>query len=424
MKRFDIILIITAIAALFTAIFFYPARKINFKRTTLVFSQWFDGGEKEALNRIIAEFEESHPGINVVSSYRTSQLVRNDCVYYMELTQNEQEGGKKKVTRRLPDIATIDPLWFNDSEKRVLFANQNMPETVSTGTKNDEFSKPLYSYFSALFYNIDILEEAGFDRPPKTRSDLMSVCLKLKEKNIYGLSVSMNFFTDIFPWIWSGLDRNEMRTLNNGNASFDFTEKSVVETLDFFNRLNKANTLGRPPFIENEEEKINNFLAGKSAMITASSQLIKLIETGYPKLRFSVSSIPYPENYPGRPVFSLNSVHAAVLSTSQNKEAAFEFLEFLSAKKAALAAAAGAVSEDAASSVFGYSRSPGEESSVSAKAQDMIESAELVEAWKIFPACSALNSIAGEEISFMLKYNRNAVETAEEIEKRYDIAAE
>jgi multiple sugar transport system substrate-binding protein len=426
MKKFDIVLIAAAAVALLAAFFFYPVEKIIFKRSTLVFSQWFDNeAQRDILDNIIAEFEETHHGVTVIPVYRSYQGVKNDCAYYAGVIQDEQASGKKNNSPGFPDIVSIDPIWFDDSEKRILFANQNMSETLDAGTRNDEFSKPLYSYFDTLFYNIKILEAAGFDRPPKTRAEFMSVCLKLKEKNIYGLSVSTNFFTDIFPWILSDLDATALQTLNSEKNSFNFMEKNVVESIDFFNKLNEQNVLGRPPFIENEEEKINNFLAGKTAMITASSQLINLLESEYSDLNFGVTTIPYPEGHPGRPIFNMNCVHAAVLSTSPHKEDAFEFIELLSSKKAALAAAAGAIPEDAAYSVFGSSRNDAEsEPAISVKTRNMIESAEIIEDWQIFPLCASLNSIAGEEISSMLKYNHGAEKTAAAIKKRYDSVVE
>ncbi|MDR1148835.1 MAG: extracellular solute-binding protein [Spirochaetaceae bacterium] len=424
MKKFDIAMIAAGAAVLIMAFLFYPAKKINFGSTTLVFSQWFDSEDERAvIDDIIAEFEDSHPGINIIPVYRTYQSIRNDFAYYSGVTRNEQAFDKKNKrndARELPDIVSIDPLWFDDSEEQILFANQNISEASSIGVNNDVFSIPLYSYFNMLFYNIKILEDAGFDRPPKTRGEFMSVCIKLKEKNIYGLSVSDNFFTDIFPWILSETGSN-VQIFNSEEDNFDFSEKNVIESINFFNEINAQNMLGRPPFIGNEEEKINNFLAGKTAMMTASSRLIKLFEAEYSNLNFGVTNIPYSENYSGRPVFNMSSVHAAVLSASPHKEEALEFVKFLNDKKAALAAAAGAVSEDTASSVFAYSRAADMESGspVFAKAQNMIESAETVDDWKLFSARAALNSIAGEEIIAMLKYNRGTDETAAAIKNRY-----
>jgi ABC-type glycerol-3-phosphate transport system substrate-binding protein len=237
--------------------------------------------------------------------------------------------------------------------------------------------------------------------------------------------VSDNFFTDIFPWILSETGSN-VSIFNDEEDTFDFTEKNVIDSINFFNRINAQNMLGRPPFIGNEEEKINNFIAGKTAMMTASSRLIKLFEAEYSDLDFGITNIPYSENHSGRPVFNMNSVHTAVLSASPHKEEALKFVEFLGNKKAALAAAAGAVSEDAASSVFANSRPADIESwsPVFLKAQNIIESAETVDDWKLFSACAALNSIAGEEIISMLKYNRGAEEAAAAIKRRYDSIVE
>jgi ABC-type glycerol-3-phosphate transport system substrate-binding protein len=433
MKKFDIAVICMALAVLAMAIFFYPVKKINFKQTTLVFSQWLnDDMERDILDKIIDEFENSHPGVNIVLENRSYKNLKNDSAVYLDNIRSAWSGGNenKKNTYKFPDIVTIDPLWFDDSEKRILFADQNGGEPREGSTKNEVYTRPLYAYFNTLFYNIKILEDAGFDRPPKTRGEFVEVCLKLKEKNIYGLSVSGNFFTDIFPWIWSESDIKMLQTINSEKDMFNFSEKNVVDSLDFFNSLNRQNMLGRPPFIKDDDEKTNNFIAGKTAMITASSKLIKTLETQHEDIKFGITNIPYHENFSGRPIFNMNCVHTAVLSSSRHSEAAFEFIEFLGAASAALTVAAGAISEEPTVSIFdgtwtgdqiqggGQDRKPLE--AIYVKAQSMIESAEGLDDWKLFSACASLGSIAEEEINSMFRYRHGAADTAETIKKRYD----
>jgi ABC-type glycerol-3-phosphate transport system substrate-binding protein len=416
MKKFDIAMICAALAVLFCAIVFYPVKKINFKRTTLVFSQWLkDDMPEEAAVRIIAEFEGANPAISVVLEDRSYEDVKNDVRGYLRAARNEKAGGARSGPRRLPDIVLIDPLWLDDSEKKALFRDQNDSETPDAAGKT--YSTPLYSYFNALFYNIGVLEEAGFDRPPGTRGEVEAVCRRLSEKNIYGLSVSEDFFAGILPWIWQDRPGTLMDT-------FDFTEKNVVAGLDFLNRLDRQNALGRPPFIKYEDEKIKNFIAGKTAMITASSRLIKRLPAE--QVRFGVTAIPYSENNPARPVFSMRGVHAAVLSTSGNKEAAREFVRFLESKKPELAAAAGAV--PAGGAVFDGQENAeqsdgrlygGTDNPAYAKALSIFESAESVDEWKIFSACATLGILGGEETALMFRSNRSAADTAAAIQKRY-----
>ncbi|MDR1257155.1 MAG: ABC transporter substrate-binding protein [Spirochaetaceae bacterium] len=422
MKKFDVAMICAALAVLFCAIFFYPAKKVNFRQTKLVFSQWLkDDMPEEAVLRIIAEFEEDNPAISIVLEDRSRVNVKNDVRGYLEAVRNEKAGGKNGL-RRLPDIILLDPLWLDDSEKSILFWDQNASETQDMAEKT--YSTPLYSYFNALFYNIGVLEKAGFDRPPRTWGEFEAVCLKIKEKNIYGLSVGEDFFASIFPWIWPGV----YGTLGPDipRDTFDFTGKNIVESLDFLNRLDRQNALGRPPFMKDEGEKINSFIVGKTAMITASTRLIKRLAAERDGVRFDVTAIPYSENNPARPVFSASGIHAAVLSSSAGKEAALEFVRFLESKRPELAAAAGAVPDGVP--VFGGQENAwtpdlrpvvGADNPVRAKALSIFESAESVEEWNIFSACAALGILGGEETALMFRSNRSAADTAAAIQKRY-----
>jgi multiple sugar transport system substrate-binding protein len=421
MKKFDIALLCTAFTALICAFIFYPVKKINFGQTTLVFSQWlkYDMPE-EFVNKVIAEFEENNPAIRIVLEDKSYEAVKDDISGYLEAVRNEKADGKSG-SRALPDIVLLDPLWLDDSEKQILFLGQSDSETPDAG--KDGYTMPLYCYFNALFYNIGVLGDAGFDRPPGTRSEFEAACLKLKENSIYGLSLSDNFFADIFPWIWSGGYRLE--ELDISKDTFDFTGKNTVESIEFLNALNRQNVLGRPPFIKNEDEKVKSFITGKTAMITASSRLIKYFMVEQGGLRFDVTAIPYPENNPARPVFNTNGVHIAILSTSWNDEAAREFVEFLESKRPELAAAAGAVPVgipvfgDQAGEPDGQSNGTPTAESVYTKARQIFESAETADDWKFFSACASLGIIGNEEIYLMFTSNRNAADTAAAIQRRY-----
>jgi multiple sugar transport system substrate-binding protein len=429
MRKFDIAMLCTALVVLVCALVFYPVKKINFGQTTLVFSQWLkEDMPEEVVAKVIAEFEESHPAIRIVLEDMIYEDVRHEISGYLEAFRNEKSNDGKNGRHRPPDIILIDPLWLNDSEKQTLFLDQNALGTPGVAEK--VYSTPLYSYFNVLFYNIDILEEAGFDRPPGTRGEFEAVCSELKKKNIYGLSVGEDFFAGIFPWIWSVGGGSEGFDIQKD--TFDFTGRAVVESFGFLDRLNRQNMLGRPPFINNEDEKVKNFVAGKTAMITASSRLIKYFQAERNSVRFDITAVPYPENNPARPVFGINGVHIAVLSSSGRKEAALEFIRFLETKKTELAAAAGAVPTGVPLAVFDGEENAGpreaepydvaSDNPVYAKARSIFESADSVEGWKVFSDCAALGVLASEETDLMFRSNRSAADTAAAIQKRYAAA--
>jgi multiple sugar transport system substrate-binding protein len=431
MKKFDTAMICVALAVLILAFIFYPAKKINFTRTTLVFSQWLkEDMPQDAINAVIAEFEEANPSINIILEDRTREKAKSDCALYREAArnaiQNNEGGGKKNNGRRLPDIILVDPLWLDDSEKEIMFEKQDVSGTPVlpgapaapdvSGAADYALTAPLYSYFNALFYNTGILEEAGFDRPPKTRSGFEEFCQKLKGKGIYGLSVSGNFFTDIFPWIC----QNPYPT-DGEKDIFDFTGKNSVETIDFFSRLSINSMLGRPPFITGEDEKIKAFTSGKTAMITASSKLIRYFKSLYGGgFRFQITNIPYSENYAARPALTMNSVHVAVLSAGEHREEALKFTGFLADKRTALAGAAGAIPANGASALFSSGLTPQYNADpLYAKAKNLIENADTVDGWKMFSACASLEAIAAEEMSSMFNRRQTAAEAAGAVQRRY-----
>jgi multiple sugar transport system substrate-binding protein len=178
------------------------------------------------------------------------------------------------------DILAVDPLWIPDLIKNGLLQKSDSTET------------PLVTYFYPLFYNIDILREAGFSRPPKNRSEFLAFAKAVTKTKAqrYGLALSLSpgnsrgIYTDVYPWIWAA-----GASLLNENS-----QKAIVETLAFLANLNREGLIHPDSFSMGEEEKLNAFIEGRTAFILGKVQYIEILKTQLGPSHFSLSSIPPP----------------------------------------------------------------------------------------------------------------------------------
>jgi multiple sugar transport system substrate-binding protein len=311
----DKILVVAALAALVIAVLFIPKKEFKLGKTEIVLAIP-PGGiiNIEDFDVLAREFETENHSIDV---------------HIAENSENSENSGSFPPENA--DIVIFDPL--------------SLASPLENGLFEDE--KPLVGGINALFYNISHLQELGFDRPPKTRDDFLSVCKKLKEGEAsgngqrYPFSFSENIFHSVFPWFYqtgTGF-ANPEEPLN-----IDWTSRGSIETFVFFRTLSEEKIVDSASLDRSEDEIVEDFIAGKCAMMIASVFNIKKIEEANPELDFNITTIPAPSNYKGKAVFNLSVLDIAVAKNSGHKEEAAIFLRYIDKKRGGIAASMGMIS--------------------------------------------------------------------------------
>jgi multiple sugar transport system substrate-binding protein len=157
-----------------------------------VFSQWWQNElEANTLQTFIADFEKANPNISVSLDTRS----------YTELA-----GVALAAPPLVADIIAIDPQWFyellryNQLEPLNVYREAQTPDEAEkfslTDTDNeyDNWGVPLVSFMAPLFYNINVLRQAGFDRPPKTWSEILSYAKAISNpaESKFGLALALS----------------------------------------------------------------------------------------------------------------------------------------------------------------------------------------------------------------------------------------
>jgi ABC-type glycerol-3-phosphate transport system substrate-binding protein len=228
------------------------------------------------------------------------------------------------------DIVAIDPLWHQDLLEEGLI----------------EDARPaLLSFIDVLYYNVELLKDAGFTRPPKSRAEFINCARALtnKEKSREGTSQrftlglalgesnSRGIYDDIFPWIWAAgvqLIKDESPVLNS---------RQTAESLSFLASLGGEGFIDGEAFSTNTRKKLEDFISGKSAFMVAPASFIKVIRERMGEEAFGISSVPAPENYAGRPFYGSAEWAIGISSASSHKEEARLFADFLAGKASLLA---------------------------------------------------------------------------------------
>ena len=304
----DLILFSLAIAFLVFSLFrvwgqWRHSANIEKNIPTLVFSYWWED-KNEILERIKNEFQELYPGIKISLDFRPYEDLRG--------------GGKGEPW----DIIALDQLWVP------LFLDQEWIE-------NDEF--PLLNFFHPLFYNIDILRNAGFSRPPRTRTEFLAqlraaanpaagrygIALALEPDNVRGI------YRDVYSWLWAGgLLLEDLETPVQANRVSAET-RALIETLEFLALLQNEGILFPGPLSLGEHEKRRAFLEGRIAFMIGSAEDMEILRQELGEGRFDYTAIPAPDAYTGKPIFGSGVWSLAIAKESEHKEEAHRFIAFL-----------------------------------------------------------------------------------------------
>jgi multiple sugar transport system substrate-binding protein len=323
-----------------------------------------------------------------------------------------------------PDIFIFDEGDFNALVAEGILARLNLylnsedsqPMAVSGHTDEEAvLAVPLVSFMDLLFYNINILTENGFERPPKTRDELLAFSRTLSGNEIAGIAISLNpedrhsLARDIFSWIWAA--GGDFWPGEDGPV---LNTRPIINDFSFFGRLYSDKLLAPGIFELTEEKQLEEFAQGRVAMIVSSSRAIPYLREKMGDSAFGITSVPVPASA-GKYNICLSGIYAGVSANSENQAAAWRFIEFLTAHSQLFCEMFKAVPGVVSDAI------PGEYVRIDPfylKAQDIFESSKIVRGFSGIPGGEEYEDIIREELKTFFETGRSSQETVNIIQTR------
>lgn len=138
----------------------------------------------------------------------------------------------------------------------------------------------------ALFYNVDMLEEAGVE-PPSTWDELRSAAEALTTEDRYGFAfsaiASYEGTFQFMPFVWS-----------NGGDESDLDSEGVLGAAQLWADFVADGLTSRSVVNWGQGDVIDQFKAGNAAMVVNGPWNIAGLEADTPDLRWDVATIPVP----------------------------------------------------------------------------------------------------------------------------------
>jgi ABC-type glycerol-3-phosphate transport system substrate-binding protein len=266
---------------------------------------------KELMDTLIREFEEKNPDILLKFAYASAGVE--------------------------PDV-----LFFNEGDYNAHISSGALME-LNAFTNYESGGRqpaiPLVSFMDMLFYNIDILSAAGFDRPPKTREEFLTYARAVSRgsSGAAGCALSLSagdrraLSRDVFSWVLAS-GGNLYSADENGVIVFN---KIPANDISFFETLNREGLLAPNIFGTTGEERLEAFASGKTAMMIASTGVIPYLRAKMGDGAFGITTIPVSASA-GKYNISLSSIYVGIFSGTAYPESAWSFLAFLAGKSSLL----------------------------------------------------------------------------------------
>lgn len=267
---------------------------------TLEFAQWWapelPEGEFRAL---MDEFEAQNPGIEV-------ELISGPY----SATREQIVAGA--ATGTMADVVGLDGAWVNDFVKQGALAS--LSDLMNEAGYDDSelaaqikvngaaYMIPVVNFVYPVFTNLDLMEQAGVESPPATRSEFADAAEQMTdaENNVYGwvlplsLELPNGIQNDVMAWVWGSGGSMMEDGLPNLVGNED-----VRSAMEFIKGLYDAGVIAPGAFSMREPDKVEEFTNERVGMMIDSLAHINLIRERNPELKFAITAVPAVEGYTG-----------------------------------------------------------------------------------------------------------------------------
>ena len=297
---------------------------------TLEFQQWWEPELPEgAFRALLDEFEAANPGIKV------------ETISGPYLTTKDQIIASA-ATGTMADVVGLDGAWVNVLWKQGALASLS-EVMMEAGYDDSELAAqiklegstymiPIANFIYPVFVNLDMLAAAGID-PPSTRAEFAAAAVALTDpdNNVYGWAQPLSLEqpngiqNDTMSWVWA----------SGGSMLDDMGQPNLVGnelltgTMEYIKSLHDAGVVAPGSFTMKENEKVEEFVNERVAMIINTLAHFTLIRERNPDLNFDITALPAAEGYDGPRGLPYASWGIGISASTEHSAEAWKLIDFL-----------------------------------------------------------------------------------------------
>ncbi|MEG1516408.1 MAG: sugar ABC transporter substrate-binding protein, partial [Clostridia bacterium] len=267
---------------------------------TIEFIQWWEPELPEGFFRsLMDEFEAQNPNIKV-------ELISGPY----SSTKDQIVAGA--ATGMLCDVVGLDGAWVNDLAKQG--AITNLDALVASGDIDDSqvaakvpvngnnYMYGVVTFAYTMFCNNGLLKDAGIEKVPGNRTEFMAAAEKLTkpDANQYGWVLPLSLQSpngiqnDVMSWVWAS-----GASMMNPDGTPNVNNAEVVDAVTYLKELYDKGVVSPGTFSKQEQDKVEEFVNGRVAMMVDTLAHITMIRERNADLDFTVTAVPAKDGYEG-----------------------------------------------------------------------------------------------------------------------------
>jgi ABC-type glycerol-3-phosphate transport system substrate-binding protein len=399
-ERVDLFLVIALLILIASPFLvnFYLKKNIELHQIKLLLSADCEGlFGKEMTEKLVFDFNEANPDIRIQMFYQPDEKSREPDIYI-----------------------------FNESEYKDLVsagALSGLNQYIDYYSNTVIYAVPLVSFMDMLFYNIELLSAAGYDRPPKTREEFLSYSKAVSSRSnarrpiAPGAALGFNagdkqaLSRDIFSWIWAA--GGDFFPEGDGPV---LNFRALTGDLAFFSSLYKESAPAAGVFETTGDQRLEDFSRGRLSMIIDSTRVIPFLREKMGDNAFGVTLIP--SNSTAKYNICLSGIYAGIKAHCGYPREAWNFIEFLLGQNQFF--------NETFKPVYGVTSYIPPDKYITddpfySKARDIFESSGIVSGFSGNPSAGEYESAFIEEFEFFLTGGKPAQEAITAIQQRWNV---
>lgn len=311
---------------------------------TLEFWGGWTGPDGDIMKEIVAQWNEENPNIQVnLSIQQWSPL-------FDAFIAGASAGDAPDILAMHPqemaqfiELGLLDPVDEIVANSDVIKAENYNPVAWERQFYNGTmYAIPLDLAVHGLFYNVDLLEEAGIDAPPATGEEMIEAG-RLLTKDANGLhpgdegfdpdnivQYAINMHTNhhaFFQW-WSLFNQQGGQLISDDGMSCAMDVDKSAAAWQYLQDLVYTHHIAP----QGQTDYARDFLSGRTAMLVDGPWQIPALEAAREESGFNWASAPYPTVFDEPAVWgSGHNFTLPTMADPEKRDEAIQFLEWLAA---------------------------------------------------------------------------------------------
>lgn len=225
------------------------------------------------------------------------------------------------------DAGILADLSDYEGLENIKQAYLDIDEALEIVPTEGSYAVPYVANAAGILYNKDIFEEHGW-KIPNTWDELLALCDEMEQEGVQPFYFGFkDTWTCLAPWNAMAVDlapADTAKQVNRGETTFTEEYREVAEK--YLELLDYGNN---DPFAYNYNDACTAFARGEAAMYPIGSYAIPQILSVNPDMNIDSFVMPASSSADGNTLNSGIDLQFCVAADCENKEAAYEVLDFL-----------------------------------------------------------------------------------------------